>query len=222
MTTATALTTTQQLRQLFSQFGIPETVVSDNGPQFSSAYFQAFCKTNGIHHIRVTPYHPSSNGLAERAVKIVKLGLKKQTQGSLNDKLARVLLQYRYTPHTTTGMIPAELVMGRTLRSRLNFLIPNVEHHIHRKQDRQQFDHDKRSKSRNFFEGERVFVKNHNRSGDKWLSGVIVKLTGPVSFRVKLACGREIRAHQDHLRSRSTSDDATPLTASDNVSDDTR
>ena len=119
MTTATALTTTQQLRQLFSQFGIPETVVLDNGPQFSSADLQAFCETNEIHHIRVTPYHPSSNGLAERAVKIVKLGLKKQTQGSLNDKLARVLFQYRNTPHTTTGMIPAELLMGRTLRSRL-------------------------------------------------------------------------------------------------------
>ena len=70
MTTATATTTIQQLRTLFAQFGIPDTIVSDNGPQFSAVEFQQFCRLNGIRHSRVAPYHPSSNGLAERAVKI--------------------------------------------------------------------------------------------------------------------------------------------------------
>ncbi len=91
MTTPSTFTTTQQLRQLFSQFGIPETIVSDNGTQFLSAEFHEFCQVNGIHHIRVSPYHPSSNGLAERAVKVFKLGLKKQTQGTITDKIARFL-----------------------------------------------------------------------------------------------------------------------------------
>jgi len=79
MATANAGTTIQQLRQLFAQFGIPQSIVSDNGPQFAAVEFENFCKLNGIHHIRVAPYHPSSNGLAERAVKIVKQGLKKQS-----------------------------------------------------------------------------------------------------------------------------------------------
>ena len=52
--------------------------MSDNGPQFTAQEFEDFCSSNGIKHIRVTPYHPSSNGLAERAVIVVKEGLKKQ------------------------------------------------------------------------------------------------------------------------------------------------
>ena len=57
MTSATALTTVQHLRQLFSRFGIPDSIVSDNGSQFVAKGFQEFCKSNGIQHIRVAPYH---------------------------------------------------------------------------------------------------------------------------------------------------------------------
>ena len=62
--------------------------------------------------------HPSSNGMAERAVKIVKDGLKKSgTSQSIECHLSRVLFQYRITPHSTTGVSPAELLMGRRIRS---------------------------------------------------------------------------------------------------------
>ena len=135
MATATSLTTIQQLRQMFARFGIPETIVSDNGPQFASSEFAEFCHSNGICHVRVAPYHPSSNGLAERAVKILKQGLKKMSDGTLMDRLARLLFQYRNTPHTTTGMIPAELLMGRRLRSRLDLIKPNLAQHVPDKQE---------------------------------------------------------------------------------------
>ena len=69
MTTATATTTIQQLRTLFAHFGIPDIIVSDNGPQFSAVELQQFCCLNGIRHSQVAPYHPLSNGLAERAKK---------------------------------------------------------------------------------------------------------------------------------------------------------
>ena len=72
MKIATAFNTIQHLRQLFAQFGIPESVVSDNGPQFVAEEFRKFCEVNGIRHIRVAAYHPSSNGLAERGVQIFK------------------------------------------------------------------------------------------------------------------------------------------------------
>ena len=58
MATATALTTIQQLRQLFAQFGIPESIVSDNGSQFAAAEFQEFCRLNGIRRIQVALYQP--------------------------------------------------------------------------------------------------------------------------------------------------------------------
>ena len=54
------------VEQLFAQHGIPETLVLDNDPQFTSDEYAQFCHRNGIHHVLVTPYHPSSNGLTEQ------------------------------------------------------------------------------------------------------------------------------------------------------------
>ena len=92
MTSATALTTIQHLRVLFAQFGVPEVIVSDNGSQFVAAEFQSFCRMNGIRHIQIAPYHPSSNGLAERAVKVFKQGIRKLTEGTVNDRIAKIIV----------------------------------------------------------------------------------------------------------------------------------
>ena len=110
----------EELRPLFAKFGIPETIVTDNGTCFVSAEFESFLAFNGIKHLTSAPYHPASNGLAERAVQIVKKGLKKTTQGSIRTRLAQVLFMYRLTPQTTTGVSPAEMLLGRRPRSRLD------------------------------------------------------------------------------------------------------
>ena len=60
--------TITMLQHLFAMYGLPLQLVSDNGPQFISSDFAEFMKKNGIKHIRCAPYHPSSNGLAERFV----------------------------------------------------------------------------------------------------------------------------------------------------------
>ena len=203
--TATALTTIQRLRQLFAQFGIPESIVSDNGTQFTAGEFQEFCRLNGIRHIRVAPYQPSSNGLAERAVQVFKQGFRKSSMGTPSNRIARFLFQYRITPHTTTGLSPAEMLLGRNLCSRLDLLKPNLEQKVAEKQRRQQFDHDKHSRVRQFSDGEKVFLKNQGR-GETWLPGHIIESSGPVSFKVQLQDGRTISRHQDHLRKRFTED----------------
>jgi len=56
------------LRKLCAQHGVPETIVSDNGTQFTSHEFREFCKANAVSHILLPPYHPQSNGRAERFV----------------------------------------------------------------------------------------------------------------------------------------------------------
>ena len=107
--------TIEVLRNLFARFGIPEQLVSDNGPQFVSEEFQAFVKCNGIKHITSAPYHPATNGLAERTVQTVKQALRsmKGSRKPVEEKLAKFLIAYRNTPHSTTGESPAQLMLGR-------------------------------------------------------------------------------------------------------------
>lgn len=62
----------EKLNQFFTVYGLPETIVTDNGPPFSSFEFAKFCKSHGIKLMHSPPYHPQSNGMAERSVQIVK------------------------------------------------------------------------------------------------------------------------------------------------------
>jgi len=66
---------------VFAQFGIPETVVSDNGSHFISEEFYTFLLENGVKQILSSPYHPATKGMAECAVETVKWGLKKDCKG---------------------------------------------------------------------------------------------------------------------------------------------
>ena len=63
MKSTTASRTIEELRLVFARFGLPEQIITDNGPQFVAEEFQHFAKANGIRHTTVAPYHPRSNGL---------------------------------------------------------------------------------------------------------------------------------------------------------------
>ena len=80
--TATSTTTIEHLRNIFATHGLPEMLVTDNASYFTSQEFQDFTKLNGIRHVTSAPYHPASNGLAERAVQTVKEFLKKSPSDS--------------------------------------------------------------------------------------------------------------------------------------------
>ncbi len=152
---ATSSTVIHIAKTLFSQFGLPETLVTDNGPCFVSEEFETFLTNNGIKHISSAPYHPATNGLAERAVQIVKKGLKKVTAGTTEERLAEVLMAYRATPQSTTGVTLAELLQSRRLRTRLDMLTPSLTRQVEQRQSQQKHAHDS-NRSRVFRKGESV------------------------------------------------------------------
>ena len=143
MSSTSSSATIQCLRDVFARFGLPDRIVSDNAPNFVSAEFLHFLKQNGVKHVTSAPYHPASNGLAERAVKTFKTAMRKMTEGSLKQKLARFLFSYRTTPQSTTGVSPAELLMNKKLRSVLDLLNPLISNRVESAQDRQIVSHDK-------------------------------------------------------------------------------
>jgi len=107
-TSATSLISVMQ--EWLSTFGIPHTLVSDNGSQFISDKFQTFLKLMDVTHITSSPRYPQSNGEAERAVQTVKKLLNK------NDNLHMALCAYRDSP-LQNGYSPAQLLFGRSMHS---------------------------------------------------------------------------------------------------------
>ena len=189
MSSTTAAATILKLRRVFATHGLPHMLVSDNGTSFTSAEFQQFCRTNGIKHVTTSAYHPSSNGLAERAVQTMKNGLKKCNQGNLEERLCRVLMRYRLIPQSTTGHAPAEMLLRRRPRSRLDFIFPSVAEDVCARQASFVVDKLPLVGLRRFHTGDPVYVLNH-AGGPKWMPGVITQQTGPVTFLVDLQDGR--------------------------------
>ena len=124
------------------------------------------------------------------------------TSGSIQDRLARFLFSYRITLQSTTGSLPAELLMGRKLRSRLDLVKPNLAKRVKEKQLSQKQTHDKHCKERFFSEGEEVFARDYRRNAvSKGLPGRIVDQTGPISFQVQLENG-EVKRYIIKIRCR--------------------
>ena len=153
---------------------------------------------------RRAPYHPATNGLAERAVQTFKDFIKKPSNHSLQTNISHFLFQYRITPHSTTGISPAELLLGRRPRSLLDLAISSVSSRVTANQEKQKQFHDKSSKGRSFKVGDLVYIRDFP-SGKSWLPGVIESACGPLTYRIKLSDGRSFRRHIDHIRSRSAS-----------------
>ena len=106
------------LRQNFVMLGVPVTLRTDGGPQFSGRHFSDFLRRWGVHHTMSSPHFPQSNGLAESAVKSLKhLVAKTTTNGDIDDeKFDRGLLELRNCPQPD-GRSPAQVVLGHPLRS---------------------------------------------------------------------------------------------------------
>lgn len=202
MHSITSEKTIEKLRIIFANHGIPRKVVTDNGPTFTSLEFREFMQRNGIVHIKSAPYHPSSNGLAERAVQTFKRGIARISGNTLQERVSKFLFNYRITPHTVTGAAPSELLYGRRIRCRLDSWFPDFSKRIESHQQKQKEAHDTTTPLRSFCVGDLVYAQNFTGSSPKWLPGTIVMVTGPLSYRVELESGHIVRRHVDSIRVR--------------------
>ncbi|XP_054276660.1 uncharacterized protein K02A2.6-like [Macrosteles quadrilineatus] len=208
MKSTTSFKTIEKLRTLFASFGLPEELVSDNGPNFASEEFREFLSNNGIKFTLSPPYHPASNGAAERFVQEVKKNLKRQVMASgsetisLQHKLDNFLFAFRNTPSTVTGVTPAELFLQWKPRTKLTMLKPCLLSAIDKKREAQKEAADNhRGRFRSFVEGEKVLVKSVRQEIISWIPGRILERKSPSTYVVSVLGGKIRFCHADHLRS---------------------
>lgn len=195
MKSTTASHTVSKLQELFSRFGMPETIVSDNGTQFNSSYFNNFCTQNGIIHINTPVYHASSNGQAERFVDTFKRAYAKlKGEGKSDEILHKFLFNYRMTPNNNIvgNISPAEAIFGRKIRSKFSLLNPLNLNKTHTS------DHSSFPK---FNVGDLVYIKRYHGVKFDWINGTIQKRKGRVLYEVKTE-NKLYTRHQDQIRRR--------------------
>ena len=168
MPSITSAKTIEKLRMIFVTHGLPQKLVTDNGATFTSSEFLQFTEKNGIKHVTSAPYHPSTNGLAERAFQTFKPAIERMHNLPIQDRLSKFLLTNRLTPHTTMGVAPAELLMGRRPRSFLDNLISDLSQKVEYRRVKQKLSHDSSKSVRNFEVGDSVFTENFTGKSSKW------------------------------------------------------
>lgn len=175
MSSITSTETIRRLRRTFSQEGVPNVIVSDNGPSFVSSEMLNWLQMVGCRHVRTPPYHPRSNGLAERFVRTLKEAINAASQNNdIQRVVDRFLLMYRNTPHSVTGEAPAIRHRGHLLRTTLAAL---------------------RS------EGDgRIFVKSRSNDPIKWEPAKIINTEGDNIVQVKKEDDKIERYHLEDTK----------------------
>ena len=168
------------MKGLFSRYGYPDNIFTDNGPQFSSLEFKLFAKEFSFVHSTSSPRFPQSNGQAKRTVETVKNFIKKSKDPHT------ALLDYRNTP-LDIGLSPAQLFLNGRLKTSLPTSAPllspkhinvkEVQDHLKTRQKKY-----KEHELRPLKIGEPVVML----TGDKWSHAKVVeKHTSPRSYIVK-------------------------------------
>lgn len=185
------------LESLFARYGIPQTLVSDNATGFTSKDFQDFLNIYKITHKTSAPFHPASNGQAERYVATLKNALRSLNTypGSIQQRLNTFLYSYRRAPNVTTGYSPAMLFLGREIRSRLDLLRPDPVKLIS----------DRLHKSRTWFNdkhyepGDIVAVRSYKSPNKKWAIGKVVAKDGILNYTIMVE-GELCRRHVNQIQ----------------------
>ena len=188
---------------VFSLFGPPAEIMSDNGPQFTGQPFKDMCRKWSITHKTSSPHYPRSNGLAERMVRTVKSLLKKCAMTNQDPLIA--MLHLRATPVDSHMKSPAEILFGRPIRTTLpsHHLAreqSTTEHLLHRQTEMKE-THDKHAGNElpPLHVGQPVRVlhpKEHT-----WIPAKVSRVCEePRSYEISTPNGAVLRRNRSHLR----------------------
>ena len=191
-------------KAMFARYGVPDVLVTDNGPQFASSEFSEFAKMWGFDHVTSSPRYPQSNGKGENAVKTVKRLFKKCQESGESEYLA--LLDWCNTPTESFGTGPAQRFLGRRCKTRLltqrSLLVPRYSTERDAETLQSQKNRQKRYYDHSAKElppvgnGETVYMRLPGQS--TWSRGMCTALVGPRSYGV-LVGEREFRHNRRHI-----------------------
>ena len=207
-------TAAKTIEVLFSAYGLPEQLVTDKGPQFTSEEFALFAKQNGIKHICTSPYHPASNGAAERLVQTFKQAMKAAANNglTLQHQLSSFQMAFHSTTHPTTGETPSKLFLGREMRTRFDLLRSDPQTRVCQKQASQKQQHNAHARSRTLSVGTTVMAKDFR--DQSWKTGVVMEHRAPLTYLVQMDSGQLWRRHIDHLHQLGESTSTSAVTSS--------
>ena len=202
LTELTAEETIHQTKRIFSRYGIPEVVISDNGPQFACQEYRKFASQWGFIHHTSSPHYPKGNGTAEAAVKQAKKIFKKSEDPWL------AVLENRNIPDQLAS--PNEKLISRRTRSTIpthpDLLKPKVvpikeiiDGSVEKKRENKKY-YDRRSKQLPpLVVGDHIRAKIRPQSSQLWSQGEVTKINNDQSCNVKVD-GREYRRNRIHIR----------------------
>ena len=214
ITSTNIITVVRKLNKIFASHGIPEVLITDNGPPFNSKDFEQYMKELGVSHKFSTPYWPQGNAEVERFMrtlgKILKIA--NLTHDDIQNALSRFLFTYRNTPHCTTRVPPGELLYNRSMNGK----IPSEKkewvdrHHLARENDEKSRNYNKsyadsrrRTKENEIEVGDSVLIKQKmkNKLMTKFNPEpcVVVKVNGP-EVTVRSKDGNLIRRNKSFMK----------------------
>jgi transposase InsO family protein len=215
----TSVAVIKKLKVHFARYGIPEIVISDNGPQYMSEEFHRFSQSWDFEHYTSSPGHQQANGKAEASVKIAKRLMKKCEKAGSDVYAA--LLDYRNTPSPGHETSPAQRCLGRRTRAFLpmshNLLKPSYGSEnskiLKQRQQKQAEQYNKSAKDLPPLEEEDIVrIKPYSKHSE-WIKGQVTRRLDERSYEIT-AGDRTLRRNRVDLRK---SKEAPPTVLTDNT-----
>lgn len=207
-----------KLKAHFARHGIPDTVISDNGPQYSSQEFEQFSTAWEFKHVTSSPAYLQSNGKAESAVKTAKQLMEKAKRAKTDTYLA--ILEHRNTPSQGFHASPAQRLMSKRTKTLLpthdSLLQPgvvNTEHAVKDNQHKQTFYYNRGAKDlRPLQQGEQVRVQLDTKHRSDWTPAKVLRIANNRSYTVKLENGTVVRRNRKTVLESTHTKDETEQT----------